>query len=150
MSLKSQIEEDLKTAMRNKNKDEVRALRGIKSIILLSETEKGSSGGLSPEAELKLLTKAAKQRKDSAQLYNDQGRTDLANIELAELEVIGRYLPEQLSEEELTIELQSIISQLGASGPQDMGKVMGAANKKLKGKADGGVMAKIVKSLLQN
>ena len=150
MSLKSQIEEDLKTAMRNKNKDEVRALRGIKSMILLSETEKGSGGGLSSEAELKLLTKAAKQRKDSAQLYQDQGRADLANIELSELEVIERYLPEQLSEEELTNELQSIISQLGASGPQDMGKVMGAANKELKGKADGGTMARIVKTLLQN
>ena len=150
MSLKSQIEEDLKTAMRSQNKDEVRALRGIKSMILLSETEKGSGGGLSSDAELKLLSKAAKQRKDSAQLYQEQGRNDLAEIEHAELEVINRYLPEQLSEEVLVEKVKSIIAQVGAAGPQDMGKVMGIANKELKGKADGSSIARVAKTLLIN
>lgn len=148
MSLKKQIDEDLKVAMRAQNKDEIRALRGIKSMILLSETEKGATGELSKDAEIKLLSKAAKQRRDSAQLYADQGREDLARVERAELEIISKYLPEQLSEEELIEQLIQIITQVGAVGPQDMGKVMGAANKALKGKADGSTMAKVVKTLL--
>jgi len=148
MSLKKQIDEDLKVAMRAQNKDEIRALRGIKSMILLSETEKGATGELSEDAEIKLLSKAVKQRRDSAQLYADQGREDLARVERAELEIISKYLPEQLSEEELTEQLIQIIAQVGAVGPQDMGKVMGAANKALKGKADGSTMAKVVKTLL--
>ncbi len=135
-------------AMRAQNKDEIRALRGIKSMILLSETEKGATGELSEDAEIKLLSKAVKQRRDSAQLYADQGREDLARVERAELEIISKYLPEQLSEEELTEQLIQIIAQVGAVGPQDMGKVMGAANKALKGKADGSTMAKVVKTLL--
>ena len=150
MSLKSQIEQDLKAAMRSQNKDEIRALRGIKSMILLAETEKGAGSGLSQETELKLLTKAVKQRKDSAQLYTEQGRGDLAQVEQAEVDIIARYLPEQMSEEELTDQLQLIIERLGASGPKDMGKVMGVANKELKGRADGASIAKIVKSLLSN
>ena len=148
MSLKSQIEQDLKTAMRSRNKDEIRALRGIKSMILLLETEKGASRELSEEVELKLLAKASKQRKDSAQLYSEQGREDLAEIERAELEIISRYMPEQLSEEELIDQLSQIISNMGAVGPKDMGKVMGAANKALKGKAEGAKIAQVVKSLL--
>lgn len=150
MSLKSQIEQDLKAAMRSQNKDETRALRGVKSMILLAETEKGAGSELSPETELKLLTKAVKQRKDSAQLYQEQGREDLAQVELSEVEIISRYLPEQISEEELTRQLQSIIEQIGASGPRDMGKVMGAANKALRGRADGATIAKVAKSLLGN
>jgi uncharacterized protein YqeY len=150
MSLKQQIDDDLKTAMRGKNKDEIRALRGIKSMILLSETEKGFSGKLSTEAELKLLSKAVKQRKDSAALYEAKGRTDLAEVERAELEVINRYLPEQLSEQELTTQLKQIIAESGAEGPRDMGKVMGLANRALKGKADGGTIAKVVKTLLSS
>ena len=150
MSLKSQIEQDLKAAMRSQNKDETRALRGIKSMILLAETEKGAGSELSPETELKLLTKAVKQRKDSAQLYQEQGREDLAEVELAEVEIISRYLPEQMSEEELTRQVQSIIEQTGASGPRDMGKVMGVANKALQGRADGSTIAKVAKSLLGN
>jgi uncharacterized protein YqeY len=148
MSLKKQIEQDLKVAIRAQNKDEIRALRGIKSMILLSETEKGSSGELSEEVELGLLSKAAKQRKDSAQLFADQGREDLASIEKSELTVINKYLPEQLSEQELEAHLRQIIKQVNALGPQDMGKVMGAANKSLKGKADGSSIAKVVKALL--
>jgi len=148
MSLKQQIDEDLKVAIRAQNKDEIRALRGIKSMILLAETEKGAIGELAKDAEIKLLTKAAKQRRDSAQLYSDQNREDLATIEYAELEIISKYLPEQLSEEVLIDQLNQIISDIGAVGPQDMGRVMGAANKVLKGKADGSTMAKIVKSIL--
>ena len=148
MSLKKQIDEDLMVAIKAQNKDEIRALRGIKSMILLSETEKGVTGELSKEAELKLLTKAAKQRRDSAKLYSDQDREDLAVIETAELEIISKYLPEQLSEVELTDILNQIIAEVAAVGPQDMGKVMGAANRTLKGKADGSAIAKVVKTLL--
>ena len=148
MSLKKQIEEDLKAAIRAQNKDEIRALRGIKSMILLAETEKGSSGELSEEVELRLLSKAAKQRKDSAQLFADQNREDLASVERSELVVIQKYLPEQLSEQELEVHLRQIIKQVNALGPQDMGKVMGAANKSLKGKAEGSSIAKLVKELL--
>ncbi|TDI65008.1 MAG: GatB/YqeY domain-containing protein [Bacteroidetes bacterium] len=148
MSLKKQIDEDLKVAMRAQIKDEIRALRGIKSMILLAETEKGATGELSEDAEIKLLSKAAKQRRDSARLYEDQGREDLADVERSELEIISKYLPVQLSEEDLVDQLSQIISQVGAVGLQDMGKVMGAANKALKGKADGSSIAKVVKTLL--
>ena len=148
MSLKERVESDLKQAMRSKEKDTVRALRGIKSLILLAETQKGAQGELSEQAELALLTKAAKQRKDSAELYNEQGRQDLAQIEEAELNIIQQYLPEQLSEEEVKDFLTNLIGELGASGPADMGKVMGVANQKLKGKAEGGTIAKLVKTIL--
>ncbi len=148
MSLKQQIDRDLKVAIRAQNKDEIRALRGIKSMILLAETEKGVTGDLSEDAEIKLLSKAAKQRRDSARLYSDQNREDLAVVENAELEIISKYLPEQISEEELVDHINKIISKIGAAGPQDMGKVMGAANKELKGKADGGTIAKVVKGIL--
>ena len=150
MSLKSQIEQDLKAAMRSQNKDEIRALRGIKSIILLAETEKGAGSELSEETELKLLTKAVKQRKDSAALYSEQGRDDLAQVEQAEVDIISRYLPEQLSQEELTNQIQRIIEELGASGLKDMGKVMGVANSKFKGRADGAAIAGLVKAMLNN
>ena len=148
MSLKQRVEEDLKQAIRKQSKDEIRALRAIKSLILLQETEKGASGELSENVELGLLSKAVKQRKDSAKLYIDQGRQDLAAVELSELEIIQNYLPEQLSEEQLTDTLRRIIQQVGAEGPKDMGKVMGLANKQLKGQADGSVIAARVKELL--
>ncbi len=150
MSLKERVESDLKEAMRSQNKDQVRALRGIKSQILLAETEKGAGGNLTEDGEITLLSKAVKQRKDSARLYQEQGRDDLADIELTEVEIITRYLPAQLTEEELRVHLQQLVDDLGAAGPQDMGKVMGQANKQLKGRADGGTMAKIVKSLLSS
>ena len=150
MSLKLDIESAMKKAMLEKNKDELRALRSIKSLILLAETEKGNQDGISEEVELKLLTKAAKQRKDSAELYNEQGRADLAEVEEMELEVINRYLPEQMSEEKVREELVNIIKSVGASGPQDMGKVMGGAMKSLGGKADGKVISSLVKELLSH
>ena len=148
MSLKETIDSDIKQAMLAKKKDELTALRGIKSMILLAETEKGAKGRLSDEAEMKLLVKAAKQRKESAEIYTGEGRQDLANIENLEYEVISRYLPKALSEDELKAELIAIISSLGANSPEDMGKVMGMASKKLAGLADGKTIADMVKNLL--
>ncbi len=148
MSLKQQIDQDIKAAMLAKKKDELTALRGIKSAILLAETEKGALDELAADVEIKLLTKAAKQRKESAELYKEQGRQDLADKEFFEYEVIARYLPEQMSDEELKGELEKIITQLGASSPQDMGKVMGVATKQLAGKADGKKISEMVKSIL--
>jgi uncharacterized protein len=148
MSLKAQIEADIKKAMLAKDKDELRALRGIKSLILLAETDKGAKTELSQEDETKLLTKAAKQRRDSAEIYATQGREDLQQVELAELKVIEKYLPKQLTEEELIEKLKVIIKNIGASGPQDMGKVMGVATKDLAGQADGKIVSFMVKSLL--
>lgn len=148
MSLKQQIDQDIKTAMLAKKKDELTALRAIKSAILLAETEKGAGDDLSGEAEIKLLTKAAKQRKESAELYAKEGRDDLASKEQFEFEIISRYLPEQLSEADLKAAIAGIISDTGASGMQDMGKVMGAATKKLAGKADGKMISQMVKSIL--
>jgi len=131
-------------------KDKVRltALRAIKSLILLEETKEGYSGSLSEEEELKLLTKAAKQRKDSAEIYEKQNRADLLEVELAELAVIQEFLPKALSEAELIQAIQNIIDTCGASGPKDMGKVMGIASKELAGKADGKAIAEQVKTLL--
>ena len=148
MSLKQQIDQDIKSAMLAKKKEELTALRAIKSAILLAETEKGGSEGINEDAEIKLLTKAAKQRKESAELYEKEGRADLADKEKFEYEVISRYLPAQLSEEELKAEIEAIISQVGAAGPQDMGKVMGVASKQLAGKADGKMIAGVVKDSL--
>lgn len=148
MSLKQQIDADIKSAMLEKRKDDLKALRAIKSMILLAETEKGNTEGISEDAEMKLLAKAVKQRRDSAQIYKEQNREDLYAIEMAEVEVIEKYLPKQLSEEEVKAELQKIIAQVGATGPQDMGKVMGTATKALAGKADGKTISTLVKQLL--
>lgn len=147
MSLKSQVEGEIKKAMLAKDKDRLRALRAIKSLIMLEET-KGANQALTGEDEIKLLTKAAKQRKDSSEIYQQQNREDLASVELAELEIISEFLPKQLTEEELEAELKQIIAEVGAEGPKDMGKVMGAATKKLAGKADGRIISQKVKSLL--
>lgn len=148
MSLKTQIDNDIKAAMLAKNKDELTALRSIKSMILLAETEKGGSGDLAQDMEGKLLMKAAKQRKESAEIFQKEGREDLAKKELLEYEVISRYLPKQLTEAEISVELKKMIEQVGAKGPQDMGKVMGTATKQLAGKADGKVISELVKKLL--
>ena len=148
MSLKDQINADIKAAMLAKEKEKLTALRAIKSMILLAETEKGAAEDISEDAEMKLLMKAAKQRKDSADLFREQGRDDLANKEQGELDIISQYLPKQLGEEELKAELQKVIDQVGASGPQDMGKVMGMATKALAGKADGKTISVMVKTLL--
>lgn len=148
MSLKDQINADIKAAMLAKEKEKLTALRSIKSMILLAETEKGAGDDISEDAEMKLLMKAAKQRKDSVDLFREQGRNDLADKEQGELDIISQYLPKQLSEDELKAELQKVIDQVGASGPQDMGKVMGMATKALAGKADGKTISAMVKTLL--
>jgi uncharacterized protein len=148
MSLKQQIDGDIKKAMLAKNKEELEALRGIKSLILLAETEKGGSGDVSSDVENKLLMKAAKQRKESADIFVQQGRKDLADKELLQLDIISRYLPKQLSAEDIESEVKKIIGETGAKGPQDMGKVMGVASKKLAGQADGKVISELVKKLL--
>ncbi|MDP4748795.1 MAG: GatB/YqeY domain-containing protein [Algoriphagus sp.] len=148
MALKQRIETEIKSAMIAKDKVRLTALRAVKSLILLEETKEGFSGALTEEEELKLLTKAAKQRKDSAEIYEKQNRVDLLEVELAELAVIQEFLPKALSEEELTQAIQEIIVRVGATGPQDMGKVMGMASKELAGKADGKAIADRVKTLL--
>ena len=148
MSLKQQIESDIKKAMLAKEKDQLKALRAVKSMILLAETEKGSTGEISDDVGNKLLMKAVKQRKDSAQIYKDQGREDLYAIEMAEVAVIEKYLPKQLSEEEVTAKIKEVIAQVGAAGPKDMGKVMGVATKALAGQSDGKTISGIVKQLL--
>lgn len=150
MGLKQQIDADIKTAMLAKNKEELEALRSIKSLILLAETEKGSSEELSPEAEKKLLMKASKQRKESAEIFEQQNRKDLAERELLQLGVINRYLPKQLTEEEIKSAVADIIKEVDARGPQDMGKVMGAATKKLAGQADGRLISEVVKKMLSS
>lgn len=131
-----------------RKKEELEALRSIKSMILLAATEKGGSEDLSEETELKILMKAAKQRRESADIFIKENRKDLADRELLQLEVISRYLPKQLSPEELRAEIVTIIASVGAAGPQDMGKVMGAATKALSGKAEGKQISEMVKQLL--
>ena len=148
MSLKQQIDNDIKQAMLAKNKEALEALRSIKSMILLAESEKGGSGEITSETENKLLMKATKQRKESADIFQKEGREDLASREIFQLKIISGYLPKQLSEDEVKAELQRIIVQVGAQGPKDMGKVMGTATKQLAGKADGKLISDWVKKLL--
>jgi uncharacterized protein YqeY len=147
MSLTDQINNDLKEAMKAKDTTTLTALRAIKSQLLLAATEKGG-GESSDESGIKMLQKLVKQRKESAELYKAQGRNDLADPELAEAAIIEKYLPKQLSEDELKPILQAIINKVGAAGPQDMGKVMGAASAELAGKADGKTISMVVKQLL--
>lgn len=150
MSLKQRIEGEIKSAMLARDKVRLTALRAIKSIILLEETKEGFSGELSAEDELKVLTKSAKQRKDSAEIYEKQNRADLLEVELAELAIIQEFLPKALSTEDLVQAIKAIIASSGASGPKDMGKVMGLASKELAGKADGKAISEQVKLLLAN
>lgn len=148
MSLQTKVMEALKEAMKAKDTVALESLRAIKSAILLARTEAGASEELSEADELKLLQKLVKQRKDSAALYTQQGRNDLAEPELAQMAVIEKFLPAQLSEAKVEEALKGIIAQVGATSPKDMGKVMGAATKQLAGKADGKLISDIVKKLL--
>ena len=148
MSLEQKIMTDLKTAMLAKDEKGLRSLRAIKAAILLAKTSEGSNGELKEEDETKLLQKLVKQRKDSLEIYQQQNRADLAQKEMEEIEVIEKFLPKQLSAEELKLEITTIITEVGASTPADMGKVMGAATKKLAGKADGKTISALVKELL--
>ena len=148
MSLKLTIENGIKDAMRAKDADRLRALRAIKSMILLEETSGSSADGLSADAEMKILMKAAKQRRDSLEVYVAQNRPDLAEKEQAELAIIEEFLPKQLSDAELTAKITEIIAAVGATSPADMGKVMGAASKQLAGLADGKAISAKVSELL--
>ncbi len=147
MSLTAQITNDIKAAMKAKDRDKLDALRAIKSALMLEATKDGS-GGVSEEAELKILQKLLKQRKEAGDLYIQEGREDLAEDEIKQAKVIEAYLPAQMSEEEVTEVVKATVAQLGASGPADMGKVMGPVMGKLSGKADGKLISKIVKETL--
>ena len=148
MSLQDGIMAALKTAMRAKDQTALTALRAVKSAILLANTESGAEGNLTEEQELKILQKQVKQRKDSAAIFLEQGREDLAKPELAEAEVIGQFLPEAMSEEDVEKAVVKAIEMLNASEMKDMGKVMGVVSKELAGKADGKMISSIVKSKL--
>lgn len=147
MNLIDQVNEGIKTAMKAKDADKLRALRGIKSAFLLLQTAEGASE-VTDEMCIKALQKMAKQRRDSLEIYKQQGREDLAEIERVELKYIEEFLPAQMSEEEVTNKIKTIITDLGVSGPAAMGKVMPLAMSQLGGQADGKLISKIVKELL--
>ena len=148
MNLEQKVMAEMKDAMRSKDEATLRGLRAIKAEIIKAKTEPGAGGEISADKEMSLLQKMVKQRKDSLEIYQQQSREDLAKKEQEEIAVIERFLPKQLSEEELKSELKQIISETGASSPADMGKVMGAAIKKLAGRADGKTISAAVKELL--
>lgn len=147
MTLEERINADLKAAMKAKDAISLRGIRAIKAAILLAKTD-GSGKELNEESEIKLLQKLIKQRKDSLEIYEKQNREDLAQTEKEEIGVIEKYLPEQLSPEELTLALQNIIQAVGATSIKDLGKIMGAATKELAGKADGKTISTLLKNLL--
>jgi uncharacterized protein len=148
MSLEQKVMGEMKEAMKARNEGTLRALRAIKAEIIKAKTDPGAGGEVSADKELTLLQKMMKQRKDSLEIYQQQNRADLAKKEEEEIAVIERFLPKQLSADELKQELQQIISETGASSPADMGKIMGLATKKLAGKADGKTISAMVKELL--
>jgi uncharacterized protein YqeY len=150
MSLETDVMSLLKDAMKNKDEALLRGLRAIKAEIIKAKTEPGANGEISAEVELKLLQKLVKQRKDSLTIYEQQNRADLAATEAAEIAIIEKFLPAQMSEEEAKAAVQAIIAQVGATGPQDLGKVMGLATKQLAGQADGKVISAIAKTLLSS
>lgn len=147
MNLTDQINADIKTAMKEKNKVKLEALRAIKSALLIASTEKGAKES-SEEVELKMLQKLVKQRKEAADIFKQEGRQELAEEELAQNKFIEKYLPAQMTEAEIEAEVKSIISETGANSMKEMGKVMGIANQKMAGKADGKLIAQLVKSSL--
>ena len=148
MDLFDKISADIKSAMLAKDKVRLEALRGVKKEFLEAKTAKGGDGTLSDDAAMKILVKMVKQRRESARIYEEQNRPELAANELAEVAVIENYLPKQLSDEELTAELKKIIEQVGATSAKEMGKVMGMASKALAGRADGRAISAKVKELL--
>jgi uncharacterized protein YqeY len=150
MSLVEKINASIKEAMLAKQEGRLRGLRAIKSAILIAQSEKGASENLSSEKEIQVLTKLAKQRKESIEIFEKENRVDLATKEKEELEVIENYLPKQMTAEEVIEFLKPIIEQVGAKSPADMGKVMGVASKQLAGKADGKMISELVKQLLAN
>ncbi len=150
MELFDIISNDIKEAMKAKDKVALDTLRNIKKVLLEAKTAPGAGDTVSDETAIKLIQKLVKQGKESAELYSSQNRPELADEELAQVAVMEKYLPKQMSEEEVTAILKGIIAQSGASGPKDMGKVMGLATKELAGKAEGKVISSIVKQLLNS
>jgi len=150
MALEDIINQDIKAAMLAKDHVKLRGLRAIKSALLLAKTEKDARETLSEDAEIKVLQKLVKQRKESAEIYMQQNRADLYQIEKEEQEVIEQYLPQQLGREDIEQQICAIITQIGAGGMKDMGRVMGQANQVLAGRADGKTVAEIVKQLLSS
>lgn len=148
MNLFDKVSGDIKTAMLARDKVRLEALRGIKKEFLEAKTAKGGDGELSDDAAMKILAKMVKQRKESASIYTEQNREDLAGEELAQAAIIEEYLPKQLSEEELTAALKEIIARVGATSAKEMGKVMGTATKELAGKAEGKAISAKVRELL--
>lgn len=148
MSLEQKINQDIKAAMIAKDSVRLRGLRAVKSAILLAKTEKAGVEELAEDMEIKVLQKLVKQRKESGEIYKEQGREDLYQIEFEEQQVIEEYLPKQMSREEIESVVKAIIAESGASGMKDMGKVMGLTNGQLAGKADGKTISEIVKSSL--
>ena len=142
------VSADIKTAMLARDKVALEALRGIKKEFIEAKTSKGSDGTLTNEVATKILLKMVKQRKESAQIYIEQNRFELSENEMAEAKIIERYLPTQMTDEELETEISAIIALVGAAGPQDMGKVMGVATKQLAGKTEGKLISEKVKALL--
>ena len=149
MGLEQKIMSELKTAMLNKDEASLRSLRAIKAAILLAKTSEGAGGELKEADEMKLLQKLVKQRKDSLEIFQQQNRADLAKKEEEEIAVIEKFLPRQMSEDEIRTEVQKIIQSTGATSAADMGKVMGIATKQLAGKADGKTISAIVRDLLK-
>ena len=148
MTLEQKIMAEMKEAMKNKDEGTLRGLRAIKAAIILAKTEKGFSGEITEDAEIKILQKLLKQRKDSLEIFNKENRPDLAQKEKEEIAVIQNFLPTPLTEDELRVELRKIIADSGAIGPSDLGKVMGIASKSFAGKADGKTISSLVKELL--
>jgi uncharacterized protein YqeY len=148
MSLEIDVMSLMKDAMKNKDEAMLRGLRAIKAEIIKAKTEPGANGEITAEGEMKLLQKLVKQRRDSLTIFEQQNRADLASKEAEEIAVIEKFLPAQMSEDDIKKVLQEIIAQVGAAGPQDLGKVMGVATKQLAGKADGKVVSALTKELL--
>jgi len=148
MSLITQIDQDIKLAMLAKQPDRLRGLRAVKSALLLAKTEKGAADELTEEAEIKVLQKLIKQRKESADIYRTQNREDLYEIEMEEMRVIEPYLPQQMTRFEIEGYLEELIGRIGATSTKDLGRVMGMANKELAGKADGKTISEVVRQLL--
>ena len=148
MSISNQLATDIKKAMLSKDKDRLAALRAVKSAFLLENTKEGSSGEITNDTAIQIIGKLQKQRMDAYKIYVDQKRQDLAREELSQAKVLEEYLPDQMSEDELKVQLQLLIDQIGASSMADMGKIMGKAMGMFKGKADGSKISKTVKELL--
>ena len=150
MSLELEVMSLMKDAMKNKDEALLRGLRAIKAEIIKAKTEPGANGAISEDGEMKLLQKLVKQRRDSLTIFQEQNRADLAEKESEEIAVIERFLPVQMTEDEVKAAVEAIVKELGAAGPQDLGKVMGVASKQLAGKADGKLIAAVAKNALTN